>query len=172
MQARQDMRQADKAAEEAVAIDAAREPRNASPTKLVSAIPVFCRWRIQIRPQVVIKKRYIPVVFGVSEKLSERDVAGQMRRSDQFQPQKSHVCRIEIDGVDALGLCDQIVHDIAAAGSDGHDSARGLDGQRFQIDDRVLPNLGIDHALESHRKQPLLQSGDRQAPMTVHRMRQ
>ena len=76
----------------------------------------------------------------------------------------------EIDGGDAGGIGGQVGQDVAAARGDRHDMAVGLQRQRFEVDLRVLPDLGVDQPAEEALEQPLEESFTAQRPVAAYRL--
>ena len=75
---------------------------------------------------------------------------------------------VEIDRRDAGGIGGKIGQDIAAAGGDGDDVVPGLDLERLQVDDRILPDLRIDELRKRQGEHPLQHPRPRQWPRAVH----
>jgi hypothetical protein len=76
---------------------------------------------------------------------------------------------VEIDRGDAGRIGGQIRQHVAAARGDGNDLMSRPDVERPHVDDRVLPDLGIDEALERKRKHALEHAGARQRFRAVDR---
>ena len=74
---------------------------------------------------------------------------------------------VEIDRGNVRRTGRQIAHHIASAGGDDDHSAVAVDFERFEIDDRILPDLGIDEIAEHHGEEPLLQALPRHRAMAV-----
>ena len=64
---------------------------------------------------------------------------------------------VEVDGGDAGRIGGQVGKHVAAAGGDRDHLMARADVERLHVDDRILPDLGIDQALEGEREQALEQ---------------
>ena len=62
---------------------------------------------------------------------------------------------VEVDRGDAGRIGRQVGEHVAAARGDGDHLMSGADVEGPHVYDRVLPDLGIDEALEREREQPL-----------------
>ena len=62
---------------------------------------------------------------------------------------------VEVDGGDAGRIGDQVVEDIAAAGSDGQHMVARADLQSLEVDRRIFPDLRIDQAAKRQRENAL-----------------
>ena len=66
------------------------------------------------------------------------------------------------------GAAVEIAQDVAAAGCDADEVLAALQLQCLQIDDRVLPDLGIDEPGECKREQALLDASAADRLVPVH----
>ena len=62
---------------------------------------------------------------------------------------------IEVNRVNVLRLVDEIIEDVAASGRDGEHPAFGSQGEGFEINPRVLPNLVVNETIEPEGEQSL-----------------
>ena len=69
---------------------------------------------------------------------------------------------VEIDRGDAGRIGREVGEDVAAARGDGDHLMPRPDVERGHVDDRVLPDLRIDEALERQREQALEDAGARE----------
>ncbi len=69
---------------------------------------------------------------------------------------------VEVDGDDFGGVGGQIGKSVASARGDGDDAVPRADFQRFEIDDRIFPDLRIDQAAKRGGEKTLQHAGARQ----------
>ena len=69
---------------------------------------------------------------------------------------------VEVDRGDAGRIGGEVGEDVAASRGDGDHLMPRPDVERGHVDDRVLPDLGIDEALERQCEQALEDTGARQ----------
>jgi hypothetical protein len=73
----------------------------------------------------------------------------------QLHPVEGDMGCVEIHSRDLGGLCHQIARYIAPARCDGDYMISPVDAQGVHVDDRILPNLGINEAAEKNSEQAL-----------------
>ena len=107
-----------------------------------------------MRQEILVVGGYVGLVVGIAEEAVEGRVVGEVPDGCQLQAIECDVRRIEIHDGDVRGARGQIAHHVAATGRDRHDTARRLEREGFEIDDRILPDLGIDQPGERQRECP------------------
>ena len=141
--------------EQSCAVKIVGEPFDPAAAFEGSPIPVRARFLVEMGREILIVCLDILRAIGMSEELEECVVAGQMLNGGQLQTIERDVGPIEIDGGDVGRCVRQIAQDIAAARSDGHDTAVCVEFQGLQIDNRIFPDLGIDETAERERESAL-----------------
>ena len=97
-------------------------------------------------------------VIRIGEEAAEAFVIGQLLDRDEFQMIERDMRGVEVDRDDLGRVGDQIGKDVAAAARDRRDSLARLDRQRLHVDDRILPDLGIDQSPEGQRESAVEQA--------------
>src|SRR5258708_20355180 len=79
--------------------------------------------------------------------------------------------RVEVDGHDRGGICQKIIHDVAAAGRDRHHPALCIEAERLEIDVGVFPDLVVDEVLKPRREHPVENAAGADLPSLDDRVR-
>ncbi len=155
MQARERMAGAEDMAEHAVAVEIAGEEADAAAPERRSLLPIGARRRIELGPQPPVVDGDVGARVGAAEEAEEGLVVGQVLRRADLEPSERDMRPVEVNGGDAGRVGDEVGEHVAAARGDGDHLMPRPDLERRHVDDRVLPDLGIDEALEREREQAL-----------------
>jgi len=145
----------DEAAEQAVAIKIAGEHIDAPTVQRHAPLPVAPRLRIEPLRQKIVEDAAVRFAFRDAEKTEEGIVIGEMFERLKLQAGQRDMVGIEIDRDDALRSRGEIVQNIAPARCDGDQPVLRSEPQRFEVDDRVFPNLVVDKPLEHQGEKTL-----------------
>ena len=162
MQARQRVACAKKAPEHAMAVEIASEKADATVAERRPLVPVGARGRIELGAQAAVVSRDIGARVGAAEEAEEALVVRQVLSRADLEPAERDMRPVEVDRGDAGGISRQIREHVAAAGGNCNHLVPRADVERLHVDDRILPDLRIDQALERERKQALEHAGARQ----------
>src|SRR6478736_6809055 len=121
-------------------VEATREHLDAPSAESITAIPVISCDGVQLTAQDAVIDLDVLGVGGMGEKPMKAVVRVQMAGGGELEPRQCDMCGIEIDGGDAGWIGEEIAQHVAAARRDRDDAATRLHIQRFEIDDRILPN--------------------------------
>src|SRR5208283_1503215 len=167
--AREQMAGANEGAEQAKAIEIVGEALDPTPPQRRTPLPIGARFAIEVRanPAMVSANVFYPIRFA-EEAVKGLEV-GKMPRRAELQAVQGDMRAVEIDRDDAGRIGDQITHHIAAARCDRDDMIFGLDRQGLHVDDRVLPDLGINEAPKCESEKALQRPCARKGSISVHR---
>ena len=146
--ARSEVACADELAQQAKAIEAACEAGDAAATSSIAPIPVVAGFAIKMGPEQGLVGGDIAGGVRLAEEPVKGFVVFDMRKRAQLQPVERHVSCVQIDGVDLLWVGSQIAHHITAARRDGDDAITGANFESLHVNDRVFPDLRVDHSPE------------------------
>jgi len=127
------------------------------------------RGGIEFHPQAPVIGGDIGARVGSAEETEEAVVVRQVLESADLEPPKRDMGAVEIDRGDAGRIGREVGEDVAAAGGNGDHLMPRTDVERGHVDDRVLPDLRIDEALERQREQALEHACARQRLRAMHR---
>jgi hypothetical protein len=136
-------------------IEIVSEDANATATERCSLIPVGARGRVELCAQATIVGGDIGTRVGAAEKAKEAVVVRQVLRRTDLEPTERDMRPIEVDRGDAGGIRGQVGKDVATARGDRDHLMSRTDIERLHVDDRILPDLGIDQPFERDREKPL-----------------
>lgn len=105
---------------------------------------------------------------GLREEAVEGGVIGEAARRFDLELVERDVRRIEVDRGDLDVGRRQIAQNVAPARRDADEFLAVLERQRFEVDDRIFPDLRIDEAREGQREQALLDSAFRDRLVAVN----
>ena len=134
----------------------------------IAAVPIALRHLVEPRPKDLIVDLDVSGVAGVAEQGVELRVAVEMARGRELQADESDVGAVEVDGGDPRGIGDEVAQHVAAAGRDREHVAGRRDLERFEVDDRVFPDLRVDQVLERAREGALAQPVEAEDAVAVH----
>ena len=146
VQARERVTCPEEAPEQAVAVEVAREQGDAPAAERRSLVPVGARGRVEPAAQPLVIGRHVGARVGAAEEAEEGLVVGQVLERADLELAERDMRPVEVDRGDAGRIGGQIGQHVAAARGDGDDLMSGPDVERLHVDDRVLPDLGIDEA--------------------------
>ena len=139
---------AEEVAEQAVAVEIAGEQADAPAAERRPLVPVGARVGIELGAQPLVIGGDVGARVGAAEEAEEGLVVGQVLQRADLEPAERDMRAVEIDRGDAGRIGDQIGQHVAAARGDRDDLMSRADVERLHVDDRVLPDLRIDQALE------------------------
>ncbi len=162
MQARERMACAKKAPEHAMAIEIAGEKADAAVAERRPLIPIGARGGVELYAQPTVIGGDVGPRVCAAEEAEEALVVGQVLSRTNFEPAERYMRPVEVDRGDAGGISRQIREHVAPAGGNCNHLKPRADVERLHVDDRILPDLRIDQALERERKQALKHASARQ----------
>ena len=168
MGARQQMPGANERAQQSVAIKISRETLDPAAPEDRAAFPIGARDGVEVGLDPTVVGGDVLVAIRLAKEAMEALVIRQVPRRAQLEPVERDMRAIEVDRGHVGRIGGQIAHDIAAAGGDGDDVVVGPNGQRLHVDDRVLPNLRINQALERESEQALEHPVARKSRVAMH----
>ena len=136
-------------------IEIAGEHADAAAAKRRPLVPIGARGRIELRPQPPVVGGDVGARVGAAEEAEEGLVVRQVLSRADLEPPERDMRSVEVDRGDAGRIGGQVGEHVAAARGDGDHLMPRPDVERGHVDDRVLPDLGIDEALERQREQAL-----------------
>ena len=110
----------------------------------------------------------VAAVIGLAKEQVELFPTGQVSRAAELEPGECNMRPVEVDSSNLAGVGGQIAQDVATAGSNRDYVMMRLDGERFEIDDRVFPDLGINETAERECEHALEKSLARYGLGTMH----
>jgi hypothetical protein len=164
------MRRADEVAEQAVAVEVAREDRDAPTSEEAAAsLPVAPRVVVDLVAQEAAVGGDVGLLVGGAEEAEEGVPARQVLRGRELQARQRHVGMVEVDGDDRGRIGGQVGERVAAARRDGDHAGAGRQLERLQVDVGILPDLRVDEPLEGESEESLAHACPRACPEAVHR---
>ena len=150
---------ADEIAEQAIAVEVAREGLDAATPKGAAAVPIGGAGRVEMRQGRSGGSGDIAAAGGVAEERQEACMVGQVLQCGELEATERDMRPVEVDRADPGRPRREIGERVAAAGRDRDDVVPRLDRQRLHVDDRVFPDLRIDQAAEGEGEEALEQAG-------------
>lgn len=151
------MRDADEAAEQALAVDAAGEVADPPPAGGIAAFPVAPAFRVEVGRDQAVVDFAVLVVVRLGDEAAEALVGRQVADRRRLQPAERDVGAIEVHRDDRSRVRHEVGQGVAPAAGNADDAAVALDRQAFHVHHRVFPYLGIDQPLEREGESPVEQ---------------
>ena len=149
-------------AEQAMMIEIVGEDADAAPAERGAPVPIGARSGIELDAQPPVIDGDVGARVGAAEEAEEGLVVGQVLQRAELEPSERDMRPVEVDRGDPGRIGGEVGEDVAAARGDGDHLMPRPDVERGHVDDRVLPDLGIDEALERQREQALEHAGARE----------
>src|SRR3984885_5403691 len=141
--------------EQSVMVEIPGEEADAASTERRSLVPVSARGRVELCAQATIVGGDVGARIGAAEEAEEAVVVRQVLSPADLGPAERNMRPVEIDRGNAGRIGGQVGEHVAAARGDRDHVMARADVERLHVDDRILPYLRIDQALERKRKQAL-----------------
>ena len=145
------------------------EEADAASTERRSLVPVSARGRVELCPQATIVGGDVGARIGAAKEAEEAVVVRQVLSRTDLKPAERDMSPVEIDRGDPGGIGHEVREHVATARGDRDHLMSRADVERLHVDDRILPDLRINQALERKREQALEHACPRQRLRTMDR---
>src|ERR1700722_4146962 len=155
--------------EQSVMVEIPGEEADAASTERRSLVPVSGRGRAEFCRRGTIVGGDVGARIGAAKEAEEAVVVRQVLGRPDLKPAEREMSPDEIDRGDPGGIGHEVREHVATARGDRDPLMSRADVERLHVDDRILPDLRIDQALERKREQALEHTRARERLRTMDR---